>query len=422
MLVFLKQELFNLQDSVKIQHIIEKKINEKLSDDFADNLINELVKGKFLNKKDYKLTNNIKELPSYDFKDKELSKYEVLIKETFETYMKNKASKKIEIINGDTKKENEYCSYVSETEFNKLLRSLIENISQQAMYEVNIDKESFIKDCIKALNDNIHTRSKYFIEGTGKLVIDKEKGARMKDETNKTHEVSDEVNTSKSYFEIVDYLMKYTLLPRMVIFKILNQVNQVNLLQDQSYLDEALNIILSILKTHKVKKIHYVPINNHIYEMGDILQRDTVDMSKLGYTKKKIYEAVEKNKKSVYKYVVTDSEGEYEFAKLLDNDDDVLLFTKLRKGKFVIDTPFGNYSPDWAVVYRLYEDEAGIYFIVETKWDKDLVDLTDVEKGKIRCAEKYFEDITPNVSFSWVNSWNKFTDDVKKKKESVYYD
>ena len=36
----------------------------------------------------------------------------------------------------------------------------------------------------------------------------------------------------------------------------------------------------------------------------------------------------------------------YEFAKLLDNDDDVLLFTKLRKGKFVIDTPFGNYSPD----------------------------------------------------------------------------
>ena len=415
------KEIFNLQDAVKIQHSIESKIKAKLSDDFADKLINELVKGKFVNKKDYKLTNNIKDLTSYEFKDKELNKYEKLIKEAFESHMKEKESKKIEIINADMKKENEYCSYVSENDFNNLLRSLIDNISQKAMYEVNIDKESFINDCIKALNDNIHTKSKYFTEGTGKLTIDKQKGAKMQDESKKTHEVSEEINSSKSYFEIVDYLMKYTLLPRMVIFKILNQMKEVKLLQDQSYLDETLDIMLSILKAHKVRKIHYVPIDNHIYEMSDILQRDTVDMSKLGKSNKKIYEAVEKNKKSVYKYVVTDSKGEYDFAKLLDNDEDVLLFTKLRKGKFVIDTPFGNYSPDWGIVYRLDEDKAGIYFIVETKWDKELEDLTDVEKGKIRCAEQYFDDINPEVSFSWVNSWNKFTKDVKKKRESMSY-
>ena len=52
----------------------------------------------------------------------------------------------------------------------------------------------------------------------------------------------------------------------------------------------------------------------------------------------------------------------------LDQDEDVLLFTKLKKGKFTIDTPFGNYTPDWGIVYRLDEDEAGIYFIVETMW------------------------------------------------------
>lgn len=44
----------------------------------------------------------------------------------------------------------------------------------------------------------------------------------------------------------------------------------------------------------------------------------------------------------------------------------MLLFTKLKKGGFVIDTPYGSYSPDWAVVCR--KDSAiGIYFIVETK-------------------------------------------------------
>ena len=104
--------------------------------------------------------------------------------------MKEKESKKIEIINADMKKENEYCSYVSENDFNNLLRSLIDNISQKAMYEVNIDKESFINDCIKALNDNIHTKSKYFTEGTEKITIDKQKGAKMQDESKKIHEVS----------------------------------------------------------------------------------------------------------------------------------------------------------------------------------------------------------------------------------------
>lgn len=62
--------------------------------------------------------------------------------------------------------------------------------------------------------------------------------------------------------------------------------------------------------------------NTSHYEGSEILQRDTVNVSKLE----------ESNKKSVYKYVVTDSKGEYDFAKLLDNneDEDVLLFTKLR--------------------------------------------------------------------------------------------
>ena len=146
-------------------------------------------------------------------------------------------------------------------------------------------------------------------------------------------------------------------------------------------------------------------------------------MSKIDDPNKKIYEAIEKNKRSVYKYIVTDSKGEYEFAKHLDQDEDVLLFTKLKKGKFTIDTPFGNYTPDWGIVYRLDEDEAGIYFIVETKWDKEWVDLTDIEKGKIHCAERYFETINENVesevAFSWVNSWNKFTQEIKKKKDSV---
>ena len=49
-------------------------------------------------------------------------------------------------------------------------------------------------------------------------------------------------------------------------------------------------------------------------------------------------------------YYILDSEGKSEFAHKLENNKNVLLFTKLKKGGFVIDTPYGNYSPDWAVV------------------------------------------------------------------------
>lgn len=58
-------------------------------------------------------------------------------------------------------------------------------------------------------------------------------------------------------------------------------------------------------------------------------------------------------------------------------------FYKAEKGGFVIDTPYGNYSPDWAVVCRkeaLKDPSIGIYFIVETKAGKTWADLTDVER------------------------------------------
>lgn len=94
-------------------------------------------------------------------------------------------------------------------------------------------------------------------------------------------------------------------------------------------------------------------------------------------------------KNALNEYYKMDSKGEKEFAEKLENNDNVILFTKLKKGGFVIDTPYGHYSPDWAVVCRKEGLEMGsvIYFIVETKAGKLTKDLTDVEKNKIKCGE-----------------------------------
>ncbi len=53
--------------------------------------------------------------------------------------------------------------------------------------------------------------------------------------------------------------------------------------------------------------------------------------------------------KSPYEYVVYESEVEKNFAKRLDEREDIRLFVKLPSW-FEIDTPIGKYNPDWAIV------------------------------------------------------------------------
>ncbi len=106
-----------------------------------------------------------------------------------------------------------------------------------------------------------------------------------------------------------------------------------------------------------------------------------------------------------------DSKGEKVFADKLEANDNVILFTKLKKSGFVIDTPYGNYSPDWTVVCRkegLESGAVGIYFIVETKSGKLGKDLTEVEVNKIRCGELHFKAVSELDKFNWVNSYEDF--------------
>jgi len=96
---------------------------------------------------------------------------------------------------------------------------------------------------------------------------------------------------------------------------------------------------------------------------------------------------------SVYEYVVYDSEVEKEFAKRLDQRQDIRLFVKLPNW-FEIDTPVGKYNPDWAIVK--YDDET-LYLVRETKSTKDFLKLRTSEADKVRCGQKHFE--TLGVSF-----------------------
>jgi type III restriction enzyme len=92
-------------------------------------------------------------------------------------------------------------------------------------------------------------------------------------------------------------------------------------------------------------------------------------------------------KKSVYEYVVYESEVEREFARRLDEREDIKLFVKL-PGWFEIDTPVGKYNPDWAI---LKHDDQTLYLVRETKGTRDFLKLRTMEADKVRCGQKHFE-------------------------------
>ena len=99
---------------------------------------------------------------------------------------------------------------------------------------------------------------------------------------------------------------------------------------------------------------------------------------------------------SVYEYIVYNSEVEKEFAKKLDEREDIRLFVKL-PGWFKIDTPVGEYNPDWAIIKH---DDKTLYLVRETKSTRDFIKLRTSEADKVRCGQKHFESL--GVPFSVV--------------------
>jgi len=91
--------------------------------------------------------------------------------------------------------------------------------------------------------------------------------------------------------------------------------------------------------------------------------------------------------KSVYEYVVYDSDIEREFAKKLDEREDIKLFVKL-PGWFEIETPVGKYNPDWAI---LKHNDQTLYLVRETKSTHNFLKLRTTEADKVRCGQKHFE-------------------------------
>lgn len=407
-------------DIIKIT-MVEAGIPEDNVKDACDAFIRELVASDFVKiEKTGKITlkNSEVDFKDFVFNDPVLIEHSNKIKEAFIKAMKDKGSKKIDIANGDEPSyENAVQKYVNEAEFQRIYQKLLTILQKRSVYRYKLDKDKFIK-CTTTEIDRQLARHNDFIqfEVTNAEVDfnDSKKmtmvNAQKQVENSDSHTLTYE---AKPLFDLVNVIMANTMLPRLAIIKIINGLtkNSRNKINNQDYLEEAIKIINQKLKEFKSKEFLKAEIiegigasKNDIFEVDKIINEEEI---------RYLFTPNPSHRKAMNLKYKFDSEGELKFAKALDNDSNVLLYTKLKKGGFVLETPAGNYSPDWAIVYQKSEEHFAMYFIAETKWDKDAGGLNDDERIKIRCAKKHFEAVNESVDeivkYDWVNVYNDIT-------------
>lgn len=405
-----------LIETLKSAGIPEEKISPKLVDTLKEELVSAGVMNpdNILKGSPQQIT---RILDNMVFVDDTLNEHAQVIKMQFKELMVQKGTRKIEIVNGDNASyENEIRAYVTQGEFEKIYSGLRKNLTQRSIYKFKIDKDEFIGECILQINQSLlfkKAKNEYKVK-TGRAKFNTSQMFVMEEAAYDDKELEVETSSEpKSDFEIANFIMHHTMLPRLAIFKILNGVTKRELLDNQDILDDVTQLIKGILNDTKASNItSYEVVNGYELDERNIFETDTITEADFEQ-EWRVFKAKSDRSPAMNEYYKLDSEGESKFAHKLENNKNVLLFTKLKKGGFVIDTPYGNYSPDWAVVCRkesLKDPSIGIYFIVETKAGKTWAGLTEVERNKIHCGELHFQAVSNDTKFDWINGYEDFMD------------
>ena len=129
-------------------------------------------------------------------------------------------------------------------------------------------------------------------------------------------------------------------------------------------------------------------INNIVYHKTE----ERYDAATVFTNDKQALRQSEKLQKHIYDFLISDSKTEAEFARNLELSTAVTIYAKLPQS-FYITTPVARFSPDWAIVFDK-EETKHVYFVAETKGSESELELKEIEKLKIHCADEHFKAIS----------------------------
>ena len=258
-------------------------------------------------------------------------------------------------------------------------QTLWNEINHQYVYRVSYDSNELIDKAVLYLNKDLEVKQLRYVmvEGTQ----DETEVADFGNTRSQSRELTD-VCTSTVKYDLVGNIAKGARLTRRTVVKILQQIRPSKLYLFKNNPEEFIRKVISIIKEQKstmiVEHIHY-NITEGKYDSDIFTVKSKMDFDRA-------YAA----KKHVTDYVFSDSKGERQFAHDLDEASEVVVYAKLPRS-FQIPTPVGNYAPDWAIVFK-DGDVKHVFFIAETKGSLESMELRGIEKAKIACARKLFNE------------------------------
>ncbi|WP_455475853.1 restriction endonuclease [Bartonella sp. B17] len=266
-----------------------------------------------------------------------------------------------------------------------------ERISQKTHYRVKMDKERFIEAAKHKLVFMPPIEKAKIEEITTYLDIKKE-GVQTQLESMRSVEMKHVLTNIPDILWILKNELKLT---KATLFEIIKRAERVgDLLNNPEKFIEQIYDLLKDTKAEMLSDgVRYIHIHGQSYSAQEVFDKEEI----LAYLDNSILST-----RSVYDHILVDSVIESNFAQDLEKDPDVKFFFKLPR-KFKIDTPFGSYNPDWAVLLNEYGTDK-LYLVIESKGTLQEVQRRVMENAKIHCARQHFKALE-NVDYKDAVTW-----------------
>ena len=293
--------------------------------------------------------------------------------------------------------------------YKKEFQTLWGYINHKYAYTVSFDSNELIKKAIEAIDSELYvsmlqyttsiSEQKDTLSADAIKSGDSFKGAKS-DTTALKH-----FETSQIKYDLIGKVAEATVLTRRTVAAILKGIRKDKFDMYKNNPEEFISKVTRLIKEQKATMI----VDHISYDQLEGKYDSVIFTAEKHTTIDKAFKA----EKHIQPYVFTDGNAdksvERKFAEDLDGAAEVCVYAKLPKG-FSIPTPVGNYSPDWAIAFN-EGTVKHIFFVAETKGTMESLQLRPIEKAKIMCARKLFNEIsTDNVVYHDVDSYQSLLD------------
>lgn len=318
--------------------------------------------------------------------DKNINRLTVIANESYEDFAKKLQNEMRDDCGVEFKKriknkaDRVKVSLKKNYQFDQKFLDLWNKIKFKTIYSVNYDSKTLIKKSSERINKLDEIKRPVLYSEKAKVNISKEGVSTVT--TGTTLPVSIEESTL-IIPDIIGYIQNKTELTRSTILSILKNSKRLNdvLINPQLFLDKAVGEIKKVLDELLINGVKYEKIAGREYEMK-LFESSDID------SYRENIKIVKQQDKTLFDHIEFDSKVEFQFAEDCENNENIEFYMKLPKW-FVIETPVGEYNPDWALIFK---DEEKLYFVAETKGNTDEDALRVSENMKIEYGKKHFKE------------------------------